>query len=67
MTRNEFILWLRVMKLSKAAAGRELGVSSTTITEFVSGSTPISKRTELACIALYCRVGSLKFPWNTVT
>jgi hypothetical protein len=55
---NEFLAWLKAMKISGAEAARLLGVNANTITRYKKQGAP--KSVGLACAALYHRLKEWK-------
>lgn len=64
MTKDQFAAWRAHMGMTKAAAGRALDTHANTITKMESGEVVISKRTELACMALAAKLDAARWPWE---
>ncbi len=52
MTPDDLRAWLAAMGYSNYRASKELGVTATTVSNWLDGTSKIDRRTALACAAL---------------
>ena len=60
MTADQLRAWQAHMGLTQRAAAAALGVTQAAYSRWVTGATPIDRRTALACAALAAGLG----PWK---
>lgn len=63
MKLNELIAWRRTLGLTTSEAAKSLGVTPNAYRAMETGKSTISKRTELACAALYLGADKIAQPW----
>lgn len=63
MKPEELAAWRGTMKLSKRRAAAALGMTENAYRAMETGKTEISKRTALACAALYLGAEKIAQPW----
>lgn len=63
MTGEQLAAWRGHMVMSKRRAAAALGVSENAYRDMETGKSTISKRTELACAALYLGADKIAQPW----
>lgn len=64
MTEEQLIGWRETMGLIQREAADLLGMSENAYRSMEKGESSISRRTELACIALYVGPDKLAQPWR---
>lgn len=63
MNHLELAKWRKLLGLSTTEAAQALGVTSNAYRAMEAGKAKISKRTRLACLALYVGEHKLAAPW----
>lgn len=63
MKPDELISWRGTMNMSKRRAAAALGMTDNAYRAMEAGQTVISKRTALACAALYLGADKIAQPW----
>ncbi|MBB76617.1 MAG: transcriptional regulator [Planctomycetaceae bacterium] len=63
MVATELKRWRELMGGTQRDAASSLEVSEETYRNMENGTNPISRRTELACLALYIGPDKLQAPW----
>ena len=63
MKAYELVAWRETMGMSKRKASAALGMTDNAYRAMEAGQTVISKRTALACAALYLAADKIAQPW----